>query len=254
MIKQTISFGDTFNSAFVTWKKHFIKIAIVAIVVYTPAQILIEIASVLFQNIFPADDISNVRLMNNIYNLIRQLIGSIAVLGIINFVYLQLSESDKTLSSYDIIVHGLKKWPDFMLASIVAGFKILLYLLLLIIPGIYKGVRLSFLDCIIATKDKSIDDSCNDSEFIVENNWWRIFGFIVLLLLIEFFNELVFVIPLFSFAESHVASVLLGVLIKIFTSFLVVVRATYYFKIERFSNHEASQNALEVRYAEQQLP
>ena len=235
MIESKLSISDSMKSGFQLWKKHLKKILVVGLIVYFPTQICIEIISVFFENVFPIEENpNNLRLLNNIYDLIRYLIGSVALLGILNFIINRMEKEDEEEQSIrDIILHGLKKWPTFVGVGFVAGFKIIGYTLLLIIPGIYKSVRLSFIDCEVATNDYKIIDPCDVSEQLVENNWWRVFGFLILMFLLELLFELLFVIPFILNSESHIMSVLLGVIVKLFETYFIVVRANYYFRLKK---------------------
>lgn len=247
MIETKLSISDSMKSGFQLWKKYLPKILVVGLIVYFPTQICIELISMLFENVFSIqENPANMRLMNNIYNLIRYLIGSVALLGILNFIINKLEKEDEEEQSIrDIISHGLKKWPTFIGVGFVAGFKIICYTLLLIVPGIYKSVRLSFIDCEVATNDHKIMDSCDASEQLVENHWWKVFGFLLLMFLLEFLFELLFVIPLLLNPESHVLSVLLGVIVKLFETYLIVVRADYYFRLKKLTNSNVITNELE---------
>lgn len=243
MIEKKLSISDSMKSGFHLWKKYLSKILIVGLIVYIPTQICIELLSELFENVLQvAENPDNIRLMNNIYDLIRYLIGSVALLGILNFIIIKLENGDEDRveneqSTRDIILHGLKKWSGFIGVGIIAGFKIIFYTLLLIIPGIYKSVRLSFIDCEVATNDHRITDPCDVSEQLVENHWWKVFGFLLLILLLELLFEILFTIPLLLNPESHVLSLLLGVTIKLLETYFIVVKADYYFRLKKLKTN-----------------
>lgn len=259
MIETKLSISDSMKSGFQLWKKYLPKILVVGLIVYFPTQICIELISMLFENVFPIEEnMANIRLMNNIYDLIRSLIGAVALLGILNFIIKKLEKEEKEedgeeeQSIRDILLCGLKKWPTFIGVGFVAGFKIICYTLLLIVPGIYKSVRLSFIDCEVATNDHKIIDSCDASEQLVENHWWKVFGFLLLMFLLEFSFELLFVIPLLLNPGSHVLSVFLGVTIKLFETYFIVVRADYYFRLKKLKNSNDIANELENEIKETQ--
>jgi len=235
MNETKLSIYDSIISGFQLWKKHLKKILVVGLIVYFPTQICIELISVLFENLFSIEEYpNNLRLMNSIYDLIRYLIGSVALLGILNFIINRLEKEDEEEQSIrDIIIHGLKKWPTFIGVGFEAGLKILGYMLLLIVPGIYKSVQLSFIDCEVATNDYKIIDPCDVSEQLVKNNWWRVFSFLLLMFVLELLFELLFIIPFILNSESHIISVLLGVIVKLFETYFIVVRANYYFKLKK---------------------
>ena len=229
-----ISIIDSITSGFALWKKYFVKIIIVGFIVYIPTQLCIELATIKLDEVlsYSFDDI---RLRNNIYELIRYLIGSVAFLGIINFIVKILdNEEEQTVS--EIVLHGLKRWPKFIETGFFAGIKVLLYFLLLIIPGIYKSVRFAFIDCVVSTNSGIFTDPCDKSEKLVENRWWRVFGFLLLIFIIGILFELIFLIPLFFYPEifeSTVMAIALGVIIKVLETYFIVVKAVYYFNLKK---------------------
>ena len=252
MIETKLSISDSMKSGFQLWKKYLSKILFVGLIVYFPTQLCIELISVLFENVFPIEENpANLKLMNNIYELIRYLIGSVALLGILNFIINKLEKEDEEEQTIiEIVSHGLKKWPTFIGVGFEAGLKILGYMLLLIVPGIYKSVRLSFIDCEVATNDYKIIDPCDVSEELVENHWWRVFGFLVLIFLLEFLFELLFLVPFLLSSDSHIMSVILGVIVKLFETYFIVVRANYYFRLKSLKNNDIILNEIDKEFNE----
>ena len=235
MIITELSISDSMKSGFQIWKKYFQKIIVVGLIVYIPTQICIELISTLLDNTLSLDENpERLRLVTNIYNLIRYLIGSVALLSILSFIINKLeNENEEELTTKEILLTGLNKWPTFIGVGFIAGLKILGYTILLIIPGIYKSVRLSFIDCIVATNNNNFKDECDESEELVKDNWWNVFGFLLLMFLLQFLLEILFAIPLFYFSDSQIISISLGVIVSLLETYFIVVRASYFFKIKQ---------------------
>jgi len=238
MIETRLSISDSMKSGFQMWKKYFQKIIVIGLIVYIPTQICIELISILLDNILLLEENpEHLRLANNIYNMIRYLIGSVALLAILNFIINRMeNENEEELTIKEILLVGLNKWPTFIGVGFIAGLKILGYTLLLIIPGIYKSVRLSFIDCIVSTNNNKFKDECDESEELVKNNWWKVFGFVVLMFLLQFLFEILFAVPIIYFSDSHIISISLAVIISLFETYFIVVRANYFFKIRQLKN------------------
>ena len=130
---------------------------------------------------------------------------------------------------------GLNKWPTFIGVGIIAGLKILGYTILLIIPGIYISVRLSFIDCVVASNNNKFKDECDESEELVKNNWWKVFGFLILMFLLQILLEILFAIPLY-FIDSQIISFPIAVFVSLLETYFIVVRADYFFKINQLKN------------------
>ena len=232
MNENRISLLDTMKSAFYYWRKYFLKIAAVGFVVYLPCQILIEIVSIEFERAFPADD------PRALFTLIRFIIESVAILGIVNFIIRKLENEEGCGddSVGDILLHGIKKWPKFIGVGFIAGLKIMVYALLLIIPGIYKAVQFSFIDCVVSTNDNKFTDPSFESERLVENNWWRVFGFLLLIVLLQIILEFSIIIPLFFYSLTSITSVVFLVVISIIETYFIVLKANYFFNLKKMKN------------------
>lgn len=224
---EKVSIRESMKTAFHLWKKHFSKIILAGLIVYIPTQLCIELVSTQI-------DTENIQLANSIYNLIRWLIGSVALLGIINFaVRILENKEDEEQTVREIVRHGLKMWPNFFGKTIIAGFKVLGYTLLLIIPGIYKAVRLTFVDCVVATNTDDSIDELDESERLVKNRWWKVFGFLLLTFFLAFFLEILLVPLIFLAPESYIVSLFVGVIILLLQTYFIVVRATYYVSLKK---------------------
>lgn len=236
MIQTKLSISDSLKSGFEMWKKNFKKIIVVGLIVYIPTQICIELISVLLNNGLMLDENpDHLRFANSIYNAIRYLIGSIALLGILNFIIGQLENEDE-ITIKEIVQTGLNKWGTFIGVGIVAGLKIFLYLILLIIPGIYKSVRLSFIDCIVATNNNKFKDECDESEQLVENYWWKVFVFLIFIFLLQILLEVIFAVPLIYFGDNQFMTIILGVIVSLLETYFIVVRASFFFNLKQIKN------------------
>lgn len=236
MIETKLSITDSMQSGFQMWKKHFNKIMLVGLMVYIPTQICIELVSIWLDNALSLDENPNhIRLANSIYNIIRHLIGSIALLGILNFIINQL-ENEKEITTKEIITTGLNRWGTFIGVGILAGIKIFVYLFLLIIPGIHKSVKLSFIDCIVATNNNKFKDECVESEELVKNHWWKVFGFLIFIFSIQLLLEIVFAVPLLYFEGYQYLTIIMGVIVSLLGTYFIVVRAIFFFNLKQIKN------------------
>ena len=233
MEESKIKLSAVFSDAIEFWKQNLKLILVLGLTVYLPVQILIEVVSYFLNGLFTTVDLNTIKLMNNIYEFIRYLIGSVASLGIIFITYSKCSATNDQYTAKQLLIYGLKRWPKLMLADIIAGFKILLYLLLLIIPGVYKGVKLSFVDCNVSTKEQSAEEACDYSESLVGNRWWLVAGFLLLVFICEFLLEAIFAILFLGLLDSTIIVIIFGVVIKLLETYFIVLKAVFYFKVEK---------------------
>jgi hypothetical protein len=233
MEENKVKIGEVFSESGMLWKQNLKIILIIGFIVYLPAQFMIEIASYFLDKIFVIADIRSIKLMNNVYELIRYLIGAVAFLPIIIITYSRCNNNNEQFEVKDMLLFGLKRWPRYMAAGLVAGFKTLLYLLLLIVPGIYKGVRLSLVDCVVATKEQSSAEACDYSESLVENRWWLVAGFLLLVFILQLVLEAIVALLFWGVLESSFWVFVMGVCAKLVETYFIVVKGVFYFKIDK---------------------
>ena len=232
MENNMVSIGSVFSRAFTFWKQFGTQIILVGFIVYLPAQVLIELLSKYFDSIFSNYDLRTMQFVNNIYELIRYLLGSVASLGTIYFIYEKCKNEETNISWKETLLWGLRKWPKFMLAGLLAGLKIILYLLMLIVPGIIKGTKLSFVDCMVATKDYNSEESCNESEGLASKRLGLVFGYFFLVFFIQLIIEIFFAMIILGGSDSSFRSVILGVTVRLVETFFVVSKGVFFFQLE----------------------
>lgn len=218
------------------WRDNLYLLAIVIFIVYLPIQVLIEIAENKLSYILTQNEVDNYRFLHNINEMIRYFLSPIATLGIINFIIIKYSSKNIEITPISIISKGLKLWPKYISSSFAAAFRCILYFLLLIVPGIYKSIKLTFIDCIVADKDESGFDACDTSEDLVKGNWWEVFGYIIVFFILEVIIEISIVLLFNKFFDNNIYSVLIGIFIRFITSFLVIAKANYYLYLSDYKS------------------
>jgi hypothetical protein len=83
-------------------------------------------------------------------------------------LFLQSAVDSRPLSAFQAVALSLKYWRRLLITYLLSGFAVTLGLMLLIVPGIYVGVRLVFADYICILEDKkpiaSLRQSWGESE------------------------------------------------------------------------------------------
>ncbi|TET06858.1 hypothetical protein E3J79_00665 [Candidatus Dependentiae bacterium] len=122
----------------------------------------------------------------------------------LGFIRLVLTLHDTGKSSVNLLFSCFGLVQKGFLAGIIYFFIVAIGLILLVVPGIYFGLRLIFFPYFIVDKNAGIIDSLRRSFKITEDHGWPLFG---LLLLIPVISQLPGMLGLF-FGTSFVATVL----------------------------------------------
>ena len=126
---------------------------------------------------------------------------------------------------------GLDVFTPLFLAVLIAAAGIALGLAALILPGIYLLIRWFFVaQCVVIEEKRGFDALARSSQ-LVRDNWWRVFGIVVVTQLIAAIPALLISVPLTAVAESAdrdvialagemVASIVTAPLVAIVTTLL----------------------------------
>ena len=130
------------------------------------------------------------------------------VIGIgLTLITLKIAKGESVI--YGDIIPPLKLAWEYILASLLAGFITLLGFILLIIPGIYLSLRFSMVRFAVL-EGTGITGSLKKSGKITDGVKWKLFGFIIivallnLLGLIFFMIGLLITVPVTMIAYAHV--------------------------------------------------
>jgi len=91
---------------------------------------------------------------------------------------------------------GFDFFVPLLLYSLIAGIFVALGLVALIVPGIYLAVAYTFAPLFVVFGKMEFWDGMEFSRKLVTRNWWNIFGFILLLFLINLAGALAFLVGL----------------------------------------------------------
>jgi len=121
-------------------------------------------------------------------------LGILSFLMYLAFYYLAIYKKGK-MSLGQALKGGMKYFWAFLGLIIVAGLALMGLSLLLIIPGIIFGVYWFFSAFVLVGENKGIIDSMKRSKAIVKGMWWKVFGYLLLFILITIGISLIFSIP-----------------------------------------------------------
>ncbi len=124
--------------------------------------------------------------------------GSVLVSGpLIAGFYIVAHKVDKK-EPYDFgtFFKGFDFFVPLLLYSLISGIFIVLGFIALLIPGIYLAVAYTFAPLFIVFGKTEFWDGMEYSRRLITRKWWNIFGFILLLVLINIAGALVFLVGL----------------------------------------------------------
>lgn len=173
--KQQLNLGNIIIKTCNTFFHNFSAILIVTLIVYVPINVF------LFLIYNYSSGISS-RTYYRLSQLLEVFIGVIATLAITRITAEVLS--GKPIKFSQALSMSAKRWIAAVLSDIYKGAVVTLFTFLLIIPGIIRLVQYAFVDQIVALKGLRNRDALNYSKSLVKGNWWKVFGYGIILFLI----------------------------------------------------------------------
>lgn len=218
IFKKERDFGDHFNVTFnfiiQEYKKlglailyfvvPFLLLSAISVTVYSlKAQ---ELSQTIVQNAKP-DPFAFISVMGSLsgFILITIIISLVSTTTLLATVYgyikLYNSKGPDGFEISDVWEQVKKHFFRILLASIVVGIVLIVGLVLCIIPGIYLGVGLSIIFCIMIFEEKSFSVSFSRSLSLINKNFWPTLGAIFIITIILYILMTLVSLPslLFSF-------------------------------------------------------
>ncbi|MCL5261273.1 MAG: hypothetical protein M1561_06360 [Gammaproteobacteria bacterium] len=91
-----------------------------------------------------------------------------------NIIYqVYQNATDQTINTYESIKFVLHKYPKILLAMLLVSCFMVMGLIAFVVPGVFAGILLLFVQPMILFENKGILDSISGSAKLVWKDWWR---------------------------------------------------------------------------------
>lgn len=146
----------------------------VRLVFQTPAVLLVSLAFSLPPALlsFAGKD-SPWSLLERPWDFFVNSIGEVAILAL-----LVARAEGRRLTLGSALQEATARWGRMLLATFLSGLYVVLFTLLLVVPGVVKAVQLAFVTVAVL---RTSDDALAYSARLVEGRWLRVFGFYLLI-------------------------------------------------------------------------
>ncbi|MDF2841128.1 MAG: hypothetical protein K0Q99_1900 [Clostridia bacterium] len=228
--EKQITLEEIFTGSWSIFTKNFKPIFIITMLIYIPINIFMYIVG---NTIL---DLSDFRIYLNIANLLETLFGIIVSMGIAVIVEkATYSETGEEIGWKSALSKSLSRWASGVGTSLLGGFILVLFVLLLVIPGIIWSVYYAFLIQAVVLRNVGGTDALGYSKSLVKGQWWKVFGITTLILVLQL---------IISFAVGFIGGFLpaiLGVvtdsLIDIIEAFFTVTTTVFFINLDFVKNH-----------------
>jgi len=205
-------FGDLFNATFGFINQEFKRLAIAIFYFVVPFLLLSAVASIVYS--VKAQELSHSidsagkpdpfaifstlgSLMGYVFFMIgTSIIASTMLLcTVLGYIKLYIQRGAEGFSNNDLWMQITENFWRFLGTSIVIGILVCIGLVLCVIPGIYLGIALSIVLCIMIFEEKSFSDSFSRSMKLINTNWWLAFGVFVIAFILYYILSVFISLP-----------------------------------------------------------
>lgn len=204
-------FGDLFNATFSFISEEFKLLATAILYFVVPLLLLAAIAMTIYsvkaqemmqtfvQDV--ADPFAIFKVMGALsgYLGVAMLLSLLAFTMIIstvyNYVNLYIKNGPDGFTINDIWGLISKHFLRLLVAAIIIGLVVMVGLVFCFIPGIYLGVALSIVLCIMVFEDKDFSSAFGRSIKLINKNWWMTFAVLLIVTIIMYILMIFISVP-----------------------------------------------------------
>jgi hypothetical protein len=210
--KREREFGDLFNATFNFLGLEYKKLGKALLYYVVPLLILSAIASTIYsiksqeamqlmREAGNNDPFASFKVLGSIfgYVFISSALSIVATTLLMCTVYcyikVYIENGANQFTLNDVWREVMKHFLKFLIASIIVCILMGIGFVFCILPGVYLAVALTPLFCIMIFEEKSFADSFSRSFKLINNNWWFVFGLLIVATIIVYILSMLVSIP-----------------------------------------------------------
>jgi len=221
--KQERDFGDLFNATFGLISQEFKRLGTAILYFVVPFLILSAIAmtiySVKVSEMMPSIVQGEKPDPFMIFSLMGSMIGYIGIAMVLSlisvtmllstvlgYIKLYIQKGSEGFSVNDVWFQVVSNFWAFLIAVIIVCLVVLIGTVFCVLPGIYFGVVLSILFCIMIFEERKFSDAFGRCFKLMKSNWWLAFGVLIIAAIIIYILAILLSIPSMLFGFSSMLS------------------------------------------------
>ncbi|HXA01817.1 MAG TPA: hypothetical protein VNW99_07515 [Cytophagaceae bacterium] len=208
IFNQARDFSEKLNDTFSFLRQNFKNLSTTVLFVAGPFTLIGGIFLGLYQSqVFKSGFLKQTSLSDRFQNIfgIEYLMGilfsmiSLSIVSIVVNEYIRLYNEDKTENfQWQDVLPGVKSnFLPIFLYGIGYAILVMIGMMLLIFPGVYLAIALSFLFSVKMFEGKGFFESVSRCLNLIKGNWWATFGLLFVLSIIQGLLSFIFQIPAF---------------------------------------------------------
>lgn len=202
----------------------FMSILPVILIVYIPINIGLSFVPV--DSMIEQYGLRGFRMYMKIIQLSEFLIGVLATMAIARMV--EAGFLGRPCSWREAFRHALSRWGAAIGTGLLGGLIIVGMFLLLIVPGIIWSLYYTFFVIVVALRGLSGKAALDYSKSLVKGQWWRVFGYMLVINLLAFLAGAVVAVPFLFMPETRVINIVSDTLTDIVSALFLVMTTVFF--------------------------
>jgi hypothetical protein len=161
------------------YAKNFTNILVIVFLIYFPINLIVSLLPVADAVIL--QDFDQFVTYMRVVQFLEVFVAVVATISVTKLV--EASLQGQAITWQQSLKHAFSRWFVVVLTSLIGGVILIWWTLLLIIPGIIWMVYYSFAIYVVTLRGISGNAALKYSKSIVKGQWWRVFGYHFVLLL-----------------------------------------------------------------------
>lgn len=219
-----LGLGEVMSVGWEQYWLQFWKLVPIFLIVYIPINFGLSFIPV--DELIEAHGMRGFRMYMKIIQLLEFFIGVIATMSLA--VLIDEAIRGRAISWQTALKRSVSRWGAAIWTGILAGLIILGMTLLLIVPGIIWSFYYAFFAYVVVLRGLSGKRALDYSKAMVKGQWWRVFGYLLVINIIGFFVGLVASVPFCFTPENQLLDIVSDTLIDIVSALFMAMTIVFF--------------------------
>jgi hypothetical protein len=211
------------------YRRHFGSILPIFLIVYVPINIGLSFVPV--DTLIEEHGLRGFKIYMKLIQLTEFLIGVVATMSLAKLI--EASLLGQPITWKQALRHSLSRWGASIGTGLLAGLIIFGMCLLLIVPGIIWSLYYSLFVYVVALRGLSGKKALDYSKAIVKGQWWRVFGYLLVINALGAVAGIAVAAPFFFTPENRILDIASVTLTDIVSALFLTMTTVFFLNNER---------------------
>lgn len=206
------------------YRQHFRSILPIFLIVYIPINI--GLSFIPMDYLVEQHGLRGFKIYMKVIQLTEFLIGVLATMSLAKLI--EASLAGHPITWQQCFRHAISRWGASIGTGLLAGVIILGMCLLLIVPGIIWSLYYALFVYVVALRGLSGKSALDYSKAMVKGQWWRVFGYLLVIEVLGAVAGLAVTAPFFFTPDSRILDIISDTLTDIVSALFLTMTTVFF--------------------------